>query len=133
MAPLLPLFRTGGIRAVFSGHEHNFQHSHDEGIDYFITGAGSKVLTLKSKEQSHLSASILVLTTPYFAIPDGSGKYAIPNVAAGEYKVRVYYKDGWVEGFEEKVVVKDKDTPSKNVDLKSLDTEAADGGTAEGQ
>jgi hypothetical protein len=43
MAPLLPLFRTGGIRAVFSGHEHNFQHSHDEGIDYFITGAGSKV------------------------------------------------------------------------------------------
>jgi hypothetical protein len=28
---------------MFSGHEHNFQHSHHEGIDYFVTGAGSKV------------------------------------------------------------------------------------------
>ena len=31
------------VRAVFSGHEHNFQHSHHDGIDYFVTGAGSKV------------------------------------------------------------------------------------------
>ena len=31
------------MRAVFSGHEHNFQHSRVEGIDYFISGAGGKV------------------------------------------------------------------------------------------
>ena len=43
MDPLLPLFASGGVRAVFSGHEHNFQHSQHEGIDYFVTGAGSKV------------------------------------------------------------------------------------------
>ena len=43
METLLPLFARGGVRAVFSGHEHNFQHSHHEGIDYFVTGAGSKV------------------------------------------------------------------------------------------
>jgi tartrate-resistant acid phosphatase type 5 len=43
MAPLLPLFARGGARVVFSGHEHNFQHSHHNGIDYFVTGAGSKV------------------------------------------------------------------------------------------
>jgi tartrate-resistant acid phosphatase type 5 len=43
MEPLLPLFARGGARAVFSGHEHNFQHSHHQGIDYFVTGAGSKV------------------------------------------------------------------------------------------
>ena len=43
MEQLLPLFAKGGARAVFSGHEHNFQHSHHEGIDYFVTGAGSKV------------------------------------------------------------------------------------------
>ena len=28
MERLLPLFARGGVRAVFSGHEHNFQHSH---------------------------------------------------------------------------------------------------------
>jgi hypothetical protein len=43
MAPLLPLFARGGVRAVFSGHEHNFQHSHHEGVDYFVSGAGSKL------------------------------------------------------------------------------------------
>ena len=43
MDTLLPLFAQGGARVVFSGHEHNFQHSQHNGIDYFVTGAGSKV------------------------------------------------------------------------------------------
>jgi hypothetical protein len=43
MEKLLPVFSRGGARVVFSGHEHNFQHSHHDGIDYFISGAGSKV------------------------------------------------------------------------------------------
>ena len=43
MDALLPLFTSGGIRVVLSGHEHNFQHSHHDGIDYLLTGAGSKV------------------------------------------------------------------------------------------
>ena len=43
MEKLLPLLARGGVRAMFSGHEHNFQHSHHDGIDYFVTGAGSKV------------------------------------------------------------------------------------------
>lgn len=45
MERLLPLLARGGVRAVFSGHEHNFQHSAHDGIDYFVTGAGSKVDT----------------------------------------------------------------------------------------
>lgn len=40
---MLPLYERSGVRAVFSGHEHNFQHSRFGGIDYFITGAGGKV------------------------------------------------------------------------------------------
>jgi hypothetical protein len=43
MEVLVPLFTKGAARVVFSGHEHNFQHSHHAGIDYFVTGAGSKV------------------------------------------------------------------------------------------
>ena len=43
MERLLPLFARGRVRAMFNGHEHNFQHSHHAGIDYFVTGAGSKV------------------------------------------------------------------------------------------
>ena len=42
MARLLPLFQRAGVKAMFSGHEHNFQHSRADGIDYFVTGAGGK-------------------------------------------------------------------------------------------
>jgi hypothetical protein len=43
METLVPLFARAGVRAMFSGHEHNFQHARHEGTDYFVTGAGSKV------------------------------------------------------------------------------------------
>ncbi len=42
MAQLFPLFARSGVRAMFSGHEHNFQHSHADGIDYFVTGAAGR-------------------------------------------------------------------------------------------
>jgi hypothetical protein len=43
MEPVIALFEAAGVRACFSGHEHNFQHSHWNGVDYFISGAGSKI------------------------------------------------------------------------------------------
>ena len=43
MEEVIRLFEDGGVRACFSGHEHNFQHSRWNGIDYFVTGAGSKI------------------------------------------------------------------------------------------
>ena len=43
MATLIPLFERSGVKAVFSGHEHNFQHSRTAGIDYFVSGAAGKI------------------------------------------------------------------------------------------
>ncbi len=43
MGDVVRLFEEGGVQVCFSGHEHNFQHSHWKGIDYFVTGAGSKI------------------------------------------------------------------------------------------
>ncbi len=43
MGEIVELFERGGVRACFSGHEHNFQHSHRNAIDYFVSGAGSKI------------------------------------------------------------------------------------------
>jgi tartrate-resistant acid phosphatase type 5 len=40
---LVPLYRRAGVRIVLSGHEHNFQHSRVDGIDYFVTGGGGKL------------------------------------------------------------------------------------------
>jgi tartrate-resistant acid phosphatase type 5 len=43
MEKVVDLFEQAGVRACFSGHEHNFQHSAWNGIDYFVSGAGSKI------------------------------------------------------------------------------------------
>jgi hypothetical protein len=43
MESLIALFHRSGVRAHFSGHEHNFQHAHVQGIDYFVSGAGAKI------------------------------------------------------------------------------------------
>ncbi len=40
---LVPLFRRAGVRVAFAGHEHNFQYSRADGIDYFLSGAGGKL------------------------------------------------------------------------------------------
>jgi tartrate-resistant acid phosphatase type 5 len=43
MEPLTRLFENAGVRAVFSGHEHNFQHSEVNGISYLVSGAAGKL------------------------------------------------------------------------------------------
>jgi tartrate-resistant acid phosphatase type 5 len=43
MHPLVSRFREAGVRVMFSGHEHNFQHSHTAGMDFFVTGAAGKL------------------------------------------------------------------------------------------
>jgi tartrate-resistant acid phosphatase type 5 len=40
---LVRAFERAGVKVVFSGHEHNFQHSRVNGIDYLVTGAAGKI------------------------------------------------------------------------------------------
>ncbi len=43
-AGLVPLFEKYGVRAVFMGHDHNYQHHRRNGVDYFVTGGGGAPL-----------------------------------------------------------------------------------------
>ena len=43
MQKLLPLFERSGVRVMFTGHEHNFQHSRANNLDHFVTGAAGKL------------------------------------------------------------------------------------------
>ena len=43
MQRLIPLFQRSGVKVLFCGHEHNFQHSLADGIHYIISGAGGKL------------------------------------------------------------------------------------------
>lgn len=42
MEQLVPLFERSGVRVMFTGHEHNFQHSRTPLLDHFVSGAGGK-------------------------------------------------------------------------------------------
>jgi hypothetical protein len=59
----LDLFERHGVKAVFTGHEHNFQYSEVDaatgGIRYFVTGAGGELRTgnvMPNMARSHIAA-----------------------------------------------------------------------------
>lgn len=41
---LVPLFVQNRVQAVFSGHDHNYQHHQQQGIHYIVTGGGGAPL-----------------------------------------------------------------------------------------
>jgi hypothetical protein len=63
----------------------------------------AKTYTIVDKDVPHLRGKLLVLPTPYFAHVEVSGSkletgtFQIADVAEGTYKVRVFYRDGWID------------------------------------
>ena len=51
---LLPLFEEYGVRAVFSGHNHNYQRFRYHGIDFIVTGGGGAYLADRNKDSPYL-------------------------------------------------------------------------------
>ncbi len=43
-ADLVPILERGRVQAVFSGHDHNYQHHEKNGIRYIVTGGGGAPL-----------------------------------------------------------------------------------------
>jgi hypothetical protein len=56
MSRLLPFFEQAAVKAMFSGHEHNFQHSRHNEIDYFVSGGAGKVRPGKPSDSGFESA-----------------------------------------------------------------------------
>ncbi len=55
---LVPLFLEYGVKAVFMGHDHNYQHQTKDGVHYLLTGGGGSPITIRS---SHGSAADMVM------------------------------------------------------------------------
>ena len=45
MTDLIKRFEQAGVRVVLSGHEHQFQHSRANNIDYLVTGGAGQLRT----------------------------------------------------------------------------------------
>ena len=60
----------------------------DAGKVYTITGG---------KDAPYLRGKLVVVNTTYIAYPDENGRFEIADVRPGNYKVRIWYRDGWLE------------------------------------
>lgn len=73
-----------------------------------------KAYTIVDKDAPHLRGKLLVVSTPYFAHPEMSGAkletgtFQIGDVADGTYKLRVFYRDGWIDRPDDTVTVAGK-------------------------
>jgi hypothetical protein len=56
----------------------------------------------------HLKGTVVVVGSQYIGYPDDSGKFEIKDVPAGNYKLKVWYADGWVAGADADVSIKAK-------------------------
>jgi hypothetical protein len=87
MHPLMARFRRSRVRVMFCGHEHNFQHSAVDGIDYFVTGAAGKLRRGRPNafEQAH---TVSWADTPHFLLVTVEGTQmtirAIGELVQGE-------------------------------------------------
>lgn len=73
----------------------------------------AKSYTIVSSDAAHLRAKLLVVATPHFAHVDvagngAAGTFQLADVPDGTYKVRVFYKDGWLDHPEASVTVSAK-------------------------
>jgi hypothetical protein len=73
MEELISRFHQAGVRAVFSGHEHNFQHSQSEGVNYFVTGAAGK-LREKPPNKLHDARTVSWAASLHFLLVTIDGK-----------------------------------------------------------
>jgi hypothetical protein len=68
------------------------------------TAAAPALLQVRDQDTPYLTGTVLVLATPYFAVPDDAGKFSIPDVKEGTYTVKIWYRDAWLDGFDGKTL-----------------------------
>lgn len=72
-----------------------------------------QAVELRDLDSAHLRGHVVAFPHPYFARVDADGRFSIKNVPPGEWKVRVWYRDGWLAGAGDKVTVGSRDAQVK--------------------
>lgn len=59
--------------------------------------AEAKVYTIGDKDAPHLKGKVVGVNAPFVAHVDDSGKFDFGDVPEGSYKLKVFYKDAWLD------------------------------------
>lgn len=62
-------------------------------------------IVVKAQDSVHLEGRIVALPHRYFALVDSRGRFSFASVPEGTWKVRIWYRDRWLEGVEASVEV----------------------------
>ncbi|MBL9015769.1 MAG: hypothetical protein JNL83_16410 [Myxococcales bacterium] len=66
------------------------------------------VFTIGDADAPHLQGKIVVTASPFVASVDDAGRFEFADVPEGSYKLRVFYKDAWIDAATTDVVVEKK-------------------------
>ena len=86
----------------------------------FRAGDPGKVYTISDPDAPWLVGRLVVVNTQYIAYPDDSGKFEIADIPPGAYKVKIWYRDGWLERPADSVEVGAKGKTELNPKITSL-------------
>lgn len=64
-----------------------------------------QTILIKAQDTNHLEGRLLGLADRYHALVDERGRFEIAKVPEGTWKLRVWYRDGWLTGVEQSVEV----------------------------
>jgi hypothetical protein len=68
-----------------------------------FTVGKAQVYTITDKSAPHLIGRVVVVSTPYVAhveVTGTTGTFNFADVAEGTYKLRIFYRDAWLEQTE---------------------------------
>jgi hypothetical protein len=67
----------------------------------------AKIYTITDKDAPHLRGKVVVVATPFVATadPNNPGKFDFPDVPEGTYKLRIFYKDNWIDRPDDTITV----------------------------
>ena len=71
----------------------------------FNVGTEPRVIEIADETTPHLRGRVLVTASTQFALPDGAGKFTLPDVPAGAWTLRVFFAGGWVDRPDDKLTV----------------------------
>jgi hypothetical protein len=67
-----------------------------------------RIYTIGDADAPHLRGKLVVVASPHIANVEADGKFEISDVPAGSYKLRVFYKDNWIDRPDDTVTVDKK-------------------------
>jgi hypothetical protein len=105
--PLLPVVTGATVEIANVGRETHLLFSPTDeslrpkdpigpGSSKTLTANGANsALRIQSRSSPHLEGRVVPLPTRYFSRLDRNGKFKIPDVPAGRWNIKLWYRDGW--------------------------------------